>query len=316
MKQHPLDDKAAEIIQHYRSEEQKLISILQQIEAKFVYRELGYSSMYQYCVERHKFSESRAYELIYVSRKCTEVPKLKAAIEAGAVSVSAAKRIGSVVTNENGDLWINQAATLKQKDLERAVATVNPKAAVKEMVKPVAGDRSMLIVGISPALEKKLARVRELVAQSSSKPCDLEQALDQMADLFLERKDPVKRAERITQKKLAAEAKANQHVSSKVARPVQKPSPAVARQTRSPIPAAIRHQVMLRDRGECQGKTPQGTRWGCRQWTDIHHIHPISLGGSNNIDNLLTLCRSHHRLAHERTTFQTAIPNAVHRARD
>ena len=300
MKQHPLDDKAAEIIQRYRSEEQKLISVLQQIEAKFVFRELGYSSMYQYCVERHKFSESRAYELIYVSRKCTEVPQLKAAIEAGTVSVSAAKRIGSVVTQENAELWITQAATMKQKDLERAVATVNPKAAVKEMVKPVAVDRSMLVVGISLELEKKLARVRELVAQSSAKPCDLEQALEQMAELFLERKNPVQRAERITQKKRVVASEANQRVSSKVPQPIQKAAPAVGRQVRSPIPAAIRHQVMLRDRGECQGKTPQGTRCGCRQWTDIHHIRPVALGGGHEVDNLLTLCSSHHHLIHTR----------------
>jgi hypothetical protein len=300
VKQHPLDEQAAEIIQRYRSEEQKLLSVLQQIEAQFVFRELGYSSMFQYCIERHKLSESRAYELIYVSRKCAEVPRLKAAMEAGAVSLSAAKRIGSVVTEENAELWISQAATLKQKELERAVATVNPKAAVKERIKPVAAERSTLVVGISHSLEKKLARVRELVAQSSAKPCDLERALEQMADLFLESKDPVRRAERITQKKLAAASKANQHVLSKVAAPARKSPPAVARQTRSPIPAAIRHQVMLRDRGECQGTTPQGTRCGCRQWTDIHHIRPVSLGGSHALDNLLTLCSNHHREAHKR----------------
>jgi len=300
MKQHPLDDQAVQIIQRYRNEEKKLISILQEIEAQFVFRELGYSSMYQYCVERHKFSESRAYELIYVSRKCTEVPQLKAAIETGVVSVSAAKRIGSVVTQGNAELWISQSATLKQKDLERAVATVNPKAAVKETVKPVAADRSMLVVGISHELEKKFARVRGLVAQRSAKPCDLERALEQMADVFLSRKDPVQRAERIMQKKLVAKSNVNQHVLSKVARPVQKPAPAVARQTRSPIPAAVRHQVMLRDRGQCQGKTPLGTRCRCKQWTDIHHVRPVSIGGTDDLGNLLTLCRSHHQKVHGR----------------
>jgi len=121
-----------------------------------------------------------------------------------------------------------------------------------------------------------------------------------MAAVFLERKDPVERAERITQKKLAAESKAKPTSLSKVARPVQKNSAPVARQARSPIPAAIRHQVMLRDRGECQGKTAQGTRCGCRQWTDIHHVRPLSIGGTHKPDNLVTLCRSHHREVHRR----------------
>jgi len=296
MKQHPLDDQAAQIIQRYRGEEQKLISVLQEIEAKRVFKTMGYGSMHEYCVGRLKLSDSRAYELINVSRTCTLVPKVKAAIEAGVVSISAVKRIGKVITQENADLWIEQAATLRQKDLERAVATVNPKEAVKEMVKPVAENRSMLVVGISRELEQKLERVKELVAQSSSKPCNLENALEQMAALFLERKDPVQRAERITQKKLATKAKSTS--LSNANRPIQKTSSEVARQTRAPIPTAIRHQVMLRDRGECQGRTPQGIRCGCRQWTDIHHIQPVSLGGSNEVANLLTLCRSHHLQAH------------------
>jgi len=300
MKQHPLDDQAAQIIQRYRGEEQKLISVLQEIEAKRVFKTMGYGSMHEYCVGRLKLSDSRAYELINVSRTCTHVPKVKAAIEAGVVSISAVKRIGKVITQENADLWIEQAATLRQKDLERAVATVNPKEAVKEMVKPVAENRSMLVVGISRELEQKLERVKELVAQSSSKPCNLEQALEQMAAVFLERKDPVQRAERIMHKKLAAETKAKATSLSNAHRTIQKTSSEVARQTRAPIPAAIRHQVMLRDRGECQGKTPQGTRCGCRQWTDIHHVRPISIGGTNDPDNLLTLCRIHHREVHGR----------------
>lgn len=297
---HPLDQQATEIVQRYRRNENELISVLQQIESQLIYKKLGYKSMHEYCSQRLKLSDGRAYELINVSRTCTKAPQIKAAIEAGVVSVSAVKRIGRVVNSENAHLWIEQASTLRQRDLERAVAAVDPKEAVKERVKPVAQDRSMLIVGISSELEVKLQRVRELVAQSSAKPCNLEQALEQMATLFLERKDPVQKAERIMQKKLASKAKStilsNVAQPSKGAQPVQKHG--VARQTRSPIPAAIRHQVMLRDRGECQGKTPQGTRCGCRQWTDIHHIQPVSLGGSNDVGNLLTLCRSHHRQIH------------------
>jgi len=300
MSQHPLDQQATQIVQRYRGEENELISVLQQIESQSVFRKLGYTSMHEYCVGRLKLSDSRAYELINVSRTCSKVPQLKAAIESGVVSISAVKRIGSVVTQENAELWIAQASNLRQKDLERAVATVNPKEAVREIVKPVAENRSMLVVGISRELEKKLGRIRELVAQSSAKPCNLEQALDVMAALFLERKDPVQRAERITQKKLATQSKAKSTSLSNVARPTNTTASPVARQTRSPIPVAIRHQVMLRDRGQCQGKTPQGTRCRCRQWTDIHHIQPVSLGGSNDLDNLLTLCSSHHHQVHRR----------------
>jgi len=302
MTQHPLDQQATQIVQRYRGEENQLISVLQQIESQAVFKKLGYTSMHEYCVQRLKLSDSRAYELINVSRTCTKVPQVKAAIEAGVVSISAVKRIGSVVTKDNADLWLEQASTLRQKDLERAVATVNPREAVKEQVKPISEKRSMLMVGISLELEKKLGRVRELVAQNTAKPCNLEQALEQMAAVFLERKDPVQRAERITQKKLIKKPKSTSlsNAAGSVKKTVQKARRPIAKQSRSPIPAAIRHQVSLRDRGQCQGKTPQGTPCGCRQWTELHHIRPVALGGSHDPDNLLTLCSHHHRLVHQR----------------
>ena len=34
-------------------------------------------------------------------------------------------------------------------------------------------------------------------------------------------------------------------------------------------------------------------------WTDAHHIHHWADGGETSLDNLITLCRHHHRLLHK-----------------
>jgi hypothetical protein len=60
------------------------------------------------------------------------------------------------------------------------------------------------------------------------------------------------------------------------------------------IPASIRTALVLRDEG-CRFP-------GCDRppaWTDGHHIIHWADGGPTELDNLVSLCRSHHRQVHE-----------------
>jgi 5-methylcytosine-specific restriction protein A len=62
---------------------------------------------------------------------------------------------------------------------------------------------------------------------------------------------------------------------------------------RRTIPTAIRRAVTVRDRG-CAHP-------GCDRppsWTEIHHIKEWSKGGHTRLDNLVMLCRTHHREIH------------------
>ncbi len=66
----------------------------------------------------------------------------------------------------------------------------------------------------------------------------------------------------------------------------------IGRRTRS-IPPSIRRALERRD-GGCRFP-------GCtaRHYVDAHHIHHWADGGETKLDNLLLLCRHHHRLVHE-----------------
>jgi Domain of unknown function (DUF222)/HNH endonuclease len=66
----------------------------------------------------------------------------------------------------------------------------------------------------------------------------------------------------------------------------------VGRKTRA-VPTPIRRGLEVRD---------QGCRFpGCnhRRWVDAHHIKHWVDGGATSLDNLVLLCRHHHRLLHE-----------------
>ena len=87
------------------------------------------------------------------------------------------------------------------------------------------------------------------------------------------------------------------------------------------VPWHIAHALRIRD-GGCRFP-------GCNQhrWTDAHHIHHWADGGETSLENLVTLCRYHHRELHrgeyriERgaggelifmDAQQQAIPPAIH----
>ncbi len=66
----------------------------------------------------------------------------------------------------------------------------------------------------------------------------------------------------------------------------------IGRKTRA-VPPALRRALQSRDRG-CRFP-------GCKQhrFVDAHHIRHWADGGETSIDNLVLLCRHHHRLVHE-----------------
>lgn len=69
----------------------------------------------------------------------------------------------------------------------------------------------------------------------------------------------------------------------------------IGRKSRT-IPRPIRHALRIRDRGCCQYP-------GCtaHRFTNAHHVKHWAQGGATQLDNLVTLCRFHHRELHKGT---------------
>jgi len=192
--------KAQELVTRYLKTEAELVEVLQKMDLHKTYRELGSPSLYAYATEKLGLPDGAAYNLITVARKAREVPALQAEIQNGSLTVSKARRIASVVTLENQDHWIGLAKTLPKAALEKEIARVAPQTLTPERAKYVTADRMRLELGVSEALMKKLKRVQDLVSQAGSKAATLEEALDAMTDLYLERRDPVVKAKRIALK--------------------------------------------------------------------------------------------------------------------
>jgi hypothetical protein len=212
-------------------------------------------------------SEEVAACFIRVARKARQVPELQGAVQAGKISVTKAKTIAAVITPENQEAWIEKATGMSKRELEAEVAEANPRAGKAEKARPV-GEKKIRVEFELTRDEMELFRRAQEVSGSAS----LAETQAKLLKFFLDRKDPVRKADR---------ARARTHRSGE--RP----------------PAAEIHAVHRRDRGRCQAKLPDGATCGSKKWIQLHHKIARSDGGADTAGNLITLCSAHHRQWHK-----------------
>src|SRR5687767_2148106 len=85
-----IHERAVRLASEHKKVERELVTILQVIDQKKLFRDFGFSSLYDYCTRYLKLSESVSYALISVSRKSMEVLALDQAVKSGTLTVSQA----------------------------------------------------------------------------------------------------------------------------------------------------------------------------------------------------------------------------------
>jgi len=164
-----------------------------------------------------------------------------------------------------------------------------------------------------------LERARELLSHSMPGATDGE-LLERVMRDFVERQDPLLKAERRTRKARAQGAHQKSEVQDAIDIAsvhrgtedrfcdVASASPTTAtpfaRTAESSITSAkltqsLKHHVIRRARGQCE-YGHQDTRCASRYQLEVDHIIPRAKGGSNDLTNLRCLCRRHNQMMAER----------------
>lgn len=290
-----IHEKALTLTQQYKKSESDLLDVIIQIRENKIYRYFECTSVFEYCVKILKLDPGLVYGFTAVAKKIKEVPELQEKISEGALNVSTAKRITSVLTPDNKNDWFEKALNLTARKLEKEVAKVNPRAETKERASYLNSKRVKLELGLDEKLMLKIRRIQDLESQKQRRSVRLEEVFETLAESYLHKNDPVEKAKRATIRS-----------SSALAHPVEKSSTwkesskSQSRQKRRPLPARQTHQVYLRDKGRCQHiNTHTQTSCGQTRYIEIHHKKPLSLGGGHELQNLITLCSEHHKMAHQ-----------------
>lgn len=333
-----LDQEARKIARDYKKLEQQLLGVVVQIDKLKIFYKLGFSSLFVYLTRALELSPAIAYAFINVARKSHEIPFLKEQVEAGKISIYKAQRITPVLTPQNYKTWLKLAASKTHRELEREVTIASPQNAIAESryVPTLAITEEKITIkrdlprielqlGVSEALMLKLRRAQDIESQRNKKNLNLEQTLEEVLCLYLEKRDPLKKAKRQDAKgklltdqnqtcrsvdKNSAHAKNNNptiHSASptKEERAKSQSQELERNQRIAPhkrasraLPARLKHQLQIRDDGQCTYVDSLGRRCLSRRFLEAHHIRPVSLGGENTLENLTLLCSGHHKVVH------------------
>jgi len=307
-----------------------------------LYRQLGHASLQLYATGALGFSDNRYYQFKRLADDLDRLPVLREAVATGALGWTKAQQVARVATAATQADWVAKATTTGRRELERQVRhlrhvqrtarrrTESPAAQLElgtpgapmgdETAACQAADPPVTIVlradglrlarfdalverarksGLGPAgadrLDLVLAALETLVSAAGHGPRPM--ASGPAAQIIVQRCPECERATVTTSRGEKPVAPARLEALTCDAR-VRRPG----RPNRATIPPSVRAAVLARDRHRC-------TAPGCRSthFLEVHHVTPRAQGGTNQAENLVTLCSRCHGFVHERGGTAVAV---------
>lgn len=106
-----------------------LLKYLAEVESRGIHLDMGYRTVFDFCVLRLKLSEGAAMRRIYSARAAVKVPELYGKLRSGELSLSSVSRLAPHLTTENSRDLIARASGARLREVETIVAELAYKEA-------------------------------------------------------------------------------------------------------------------------------------------------------------------------------------------
>jgi hypothetical protein len=306
-----------------------LVAHLAEMDARTLHLGLGFSSLFEYCLEVLRLSESATCKRIDVARAARRFPVLLDRLAEGALSLSSARLLAPHLTSENQRELIAAAAGLRKRAVEEMLARRFPRPDVATLVRrmpvragatlpvesphedgPIGADSDPTAPPAPPAfpppppppLAMPLSADRYQIRFTAS--AATWEKLRLARDL-LRHAVPSGDAGAIIDRALTALIDEQARKKLAVVRKPARRGRATAAGSRH-IPAKVRRAVWARDKGRCAFVAPSGRRCGERGRLELHHVEPYAVGGPATVENIQLRCRAHN--AYEAVLFHGRVP--------
>ena len=132
---HELIDKLRRLVAADRALNAELLMHLGEMEARGLYREQAYASMFDYSVRALRMSDAEAYLRIHAARLGRRFPLILELFASGALHLTAIKLLGPYLTPDNHVQLLERARGKSKRDVERLVAEIAPKPDVPNQLR-------------------------------------------------------------------------------------------------------------------------------------------------------------------------------------
>jgi 5-methylcytosine-specific restriction endonuclease McrA len=294
-----------------------MLHYLNDLERRKAFLDLGYSSVFDYCVRKIKYSSSQAGRRIQAARCCRRYPEFFALLRKREVCVTTLALIEPIITDDNKDEIVARVRGASRRAVERLLSEYRPPAALRDRIQyvqvPQPAPRNVEAALLDrqcaqavPAQHRDSVSTEKVFVQFLAddeflKVFEEVQALvpngdekdfaDVMKAALIEYRDrhsPAARHARRETKKREESPDSRRREYEDVA-------------TSRHVPDDVRDEIFVRDSGQCTFVGWNGTRCQCKKGLQIDHIVPFAAGGTHDPSNLRLLCGAHNRLQAERT---------------
>jgi 5-methylcytosine-specific restriction endonuclease McrA len=304
------------LVSEERASVADVIEHLAEVDRREVVVDRGYSTLFDYCVNKLRFSEAAALLRIRVARAAIRFPRILVDLRSGALHLDAVMRLHPHLSPVNCDDVLNKAAGATKREVLALAAQFGStekapeRDAIRYLPPKPSPQSDELEIFPTPASSNPPIDLPQTTATTATvlpPPSRVRLAFTaddeflvmlEQARSLRRHKFPSGRMEEILKEALVVLL--DKVDPSRRALRRRKRSPiAVVQSGGNPsrrIPAAVKAEVWKRDGGRCAYEAPDGRRCESRSFLEYDHILPWALGGQSDcVGNIRLLCRPHNQ---------------------
>lgn len=240
----------------------KMLHHLQEIDKRRLYSDLGYTSLFAYCLKELGYSESAASRRIQGARLLNDLPQLEKKIENGSLSLMNATLLtpffkeNEVTSPVEKMKIVEKIQNLSFRDCEKELFKMSGKTepVIKDKTKRISKDKVRYNITLTDETNEALEKVKDLINKKLS--------LDELI-----RKIAILAYEQLEKKRFKLNDSKRSQPTLNVTRV---------------IPTSVKREVYERDQ-TC-------TNCGSTKNLQYDHIKPFALGGTSQVENIRLLC--------------------------
>lgn len=314
---------------HERTTMGEVVAHLAELDTRDLHLRAGYGSLFVYCRDALRLSESEAYNRIEAARAARRFPVILELLEEGSINLTTVKLLARHLTPENHREVLESARGKRKAQVEEIMVGLWPQPDVASMVRKLPAPRpggpiavgTTTVVGMAPSMAS--AEVSPPVGAAGSTPPVLPtsvgpqpahttgvaplspdrykvqftigaQTLEKLrlARDMLRHAIPSGDEASILDRALTvllADLARRKFAATDRPRAGSDPAPGSRH-----VPAEVRRSVWQRDLGRCAFMSADGRRCGERGMLEFHHVEPYAAGGEATVANVELRCRKHN----------------------
>jgi len=292
----PLADAARQLLDELdqlfltrRQNQAQIAKALARAQRLELHKACGYASLSALAWDRYQWGRSKTSESLAIVKACQELPKTRAAFEAGSLEWTKAREVTKIATPQDEDLWLERSKTWSVEELRAARKGEAAKVQrVLSFTPEQAARFDQALAGVRDGLDLAEAGLAVLAALEGG----LGGALGERATTRVVISECGSCRVATTESREGAVVVAEGAVEAARCSGEVHDLREDQNVVRRAIPAAVRRRVLDRDRRRCQ--VP---RCESMAFLEVHHAEGWKAG--HDPKRLLVLCGAHHRQCHE-----------------